>query len=163
LAQSIIFVDCYHYLYELFYRISKGNIASVPNQLPTHGAHIIMKRQMLLTLTLSILAANAFAMPAAEQKISAEARSSAVISQPYLAEDGSDRTPQAGFAENGSDRTPQATFAEDGSDRTPQATFAEDGSDRTPQATFAEDGSDRTPQATFAEDGSDRTPQATFA
>jgi hypothetical protein len=117
----------------------------------------IMKRQLLLSLTLSVLAANAFAMPAADQSVSAELRSSAAsYSQPYLAEDGSDRTPQGTVAENGSDRTPQATFAEDGSDRTPQGTFAENGSDRTPQATFAEDGSDRTPQGTFAENGSQR-------
>ena len=64
-----------------------------------------MKRPLLLTLTLSMLAANAFAMPAADQSVSAELHSSAAsFSQPYLAEDGSDRTPQGTFAENGSQR-----------------------------------------------------------
>ncbi|MBC3467910.1 hypothetical protein HU729_20320, partial [Pseudomonas sp. RW10S2] len=53
-----------------------------------------MKRQLLLSLSLSILAANAFALPAADQHLSAETRSSsAVIAQPLktVAEGGSDR------------------------------------------------------------------------
>ena len=53
-----------------------------------------MKRQLLLSFALSLLAANAFAVPATEQNLSAEARdSSSVISQPLdtLAEGGSDR------------------------------------------------------------------------
>ncbi|MCY1390773.1 hypothetical protein D9M71_55960 [compost metagenome] len=66
-----------------------------------------MKRQMLLSLTLSLLAANAFAIPATEQNISAEAKPSTEVSQPLgnLAEGGSDRTLQRDrFAEGGSDR-----------------------------------------------------------
>lgn len=67
-----------------------------------------MKRH-LLTLTLSLLAANAFALPASEQHLTSEARSSAAeIAQPLntVAEGGSDRLiEQAGrVAEGGSDR-----------------------------------------------------------
>lgn len=81
-----------------------------------------MKRQLLLSLTLSLLAANAFAIPAAEQNISAEATSgSAVISQPLdsLAEGGSDRVLQRDrVAEGGSDRLLERNpVAEGGSDR----------------------------------------------
>ena len=69
-----------------------------------------MKRQLLLSLSLSILAANAFALPAADQHLSAEARSgSAPISQSpnTLAEGGSDRLIEQRtnrVAEGGSDR-----------------------------------------------------------
>ncbi|HEN8802000.1 TPA: phage infection protein, partial [Pseudomonas putida] len=52
-----------------------------------------MKRH-LLSLTLSLLAANAFALPASEQHLTAESHSSAVeIAQPLktVAEGGSDR------------------------------------------------------------------------
>lgn len=81
-----------------------------------------MKRQ-LLTLTLSILAANAFALPAAEQHLTAESRSSAVeIAQPLktVAEGGSDRLiEQSGrVAEGGSDRLiEQSGRVQGGSDR----------------------------------------------
>ncbi|MDD2053243.1 hypothetical protein NPS46_11875 [Pseudomonas putida] len=117
-----------------------------------------MKRPLLLSLTLSLLAANAFALPASEQTAPQIKSDAATISQPIktLAEDGSDRTQSATFAEDGADRTKSATFAEDGADRTKSATFAEDGSDRTKSATFAEDGSSRVKSASFAENGSDR-------
>lgn len=68
-----------------------------------------MKRQLLLSLSLTLLAANAFAVPATEQNLSAEARDSAtVISQPLntLAEGGSERVLDRSnrVAEGGSDR-----------------------------------------------------------
>ena len=97
-----------------------------------------MKRQ-LLTLTLSILAANAFALPAAEQHLTAESRSSAVeIAQPLktVAEGGSDRLiEQSGrVAEGGSDRLIEQSgrVAEGGSDRLIEQSgrVAEGGSDR---------------------------------
>ncbi|ORL67943.1 phage infection protein, partial [Pseudomonas putida] len=53
-----------------------------------------MKRHLLLSLALSALAVNAFALPAEEQHLNAESRSSAAtVSQPLntLAEGGSDR------------------------------------------------------------------------
>ena len=84
-----------------------------------------MKRQLLLSLSLSILAANAFAVPAADQHLSAEARSSAPLSQPLqpLAEGGSDRLIERRenrVAEGGSDRLIERRenrVAEGGSDR----------------------------------------------
>ncbi|QTT91192.1 hypothetical protein [Pseudomonas chlororaphis] len=105
-----------------------------------------MKRQLLLSLTLSILAANAFALPAAEQATPQVKASTSVLTQ-TLAADGGDRTPQGQtLASDGSDRTPQGqTLASDGSDRTPQGqTLAEDGFDRTPLGqAVAEGGRDR--------------------
>jgi hypothetical protein len=122
----------------------------------------IMKRQLLLSLTLSILAANAFALPAVEQTTPQVKASYSVFPQ-TLAEGGSDRTPQGQtLAEGGSDRTPQGqTLAEGGSDRTPQGqTLAEGGSDRTPQGqTLAEGGRDRLEEKGLVQDGYDRTPQ----
>jgi hypothetical protein len=122
--------------------------------------HLIMKRQLLFSLTLSMLASTAFALPAADQAIPQAKDNHSVFSQ-TIAADGSDRTPQGQtLAADGSDRTPQGqTLAADGSDRTPQGqTLAADGSDRTPQGqTLAADGSDRTPQGqTLAEGGGDR-------
>ncbi|KHL71613.1 phage infection protein, partial [Pseudomonas putida] len=72
-----------------------------------------MKRQ-LLTLTLSILAANAFAVPAADQHLTAESRSSAVeIAQPLktVAEGGAERLIERSgrVAEGGADRLIERT------------------------------------------------------
>jgi hypothetical protein len=169
-------VDYYHCVYELLYRLIESSIALVPTLSPPQGA-TIMKRQLLLSLTLSMLASTAFALPAADQATPQVKDSHSVFSQ-TVAADGSDRTPQGQtlaeggndrlkekglITQDGSDRTPQGqTLAADGSDRTPQGqTLAADGSDRTPQGqTLAADGSDRTPQGqTLAADGSDRTPQ----
>lgn len=77
-----------------------------------------MKRQLLLSLTLSILAANAFALPAAEQATPQVKSSTSVFSQ-TLASDGSDRTPQGQtLAADGFDRTPLGeAVAEGGRDR----------------------------------------------
>ena len=101
-----------------------------------------MKRQLLLSLSLSILAANAYAIPAADQHLSAEARSSsAPLSQPLqpLAEGGSDRLIERRenrVAEGGSDRLIERRenrVAEGGSDRLIERRenrVAEGGSDR---------------------------------
>jgi hypothetical protein len=139
--------------------------------------HPNMKRQLLLSLTLSMLASTAFALPAADQATPQVKDSHSVFSH-TLAADGSDRTPGQTLAEGGNDRlkekglltedgydqTPQGqSVAADGSDRTPGQTLAADGSDRTPGQTLAADGSDRTPGQTLAADGSDRTPGQTLA
>jgi hypothetical protein len=126
--------------------------------------HPIMKRQLLLSLTLSMLASTAFALPAAEQAIPQAKDSHSVFSQ-TLAEGGNDRLKEKGLiTEDGYDQTKQGqTVAADGSDRTPGQTVAADGSDRTPGQTVAADGSDRTPGQTVAADGSDRTPGQTLA
>jgi hypothetical protein len=122
----------------------------------------IMKRQLLLSLTLSMLASTAFALPAADQATPQVKSSHSVFSQ-TVAADGSDRTPQGQtLAEGGRDRLEEKGLVQDGYDKTPQGqTLASDGSDRTPQGqTLASDGSDRTPQGqTLASDGGDRTPQ----
>ena len=103
-----------------------------------------MKRQLLMSLSLSLLASTAFALPASEQATPQVRDSHSVYSQ-TVAEGGRDRLEEKGLAEDGSDRTPQGqTVAEDGSDRTPQGqTLAADGSDRTPGQTLAEGGGDR--------------------
>jgi hypothetical protein len=123
----------------------------------------IMKRELLLSLTLSMLASTAFALPAADQATPQVKDSHSVFSQ-TVAEGGNDRLKEKGLiTQDGSDRTPQGqTLAADGTDRTPQGqTLAADGTDRTPQGqTLAADGADRTPQGqTLAADGTDRTPQ----
>jgi len=118
-----------------------------------------MKRQLLMSLSLSLLASTAFALPASEQATPQAKDSHSAYSQ-TVAEGGRDRLEEKGLVEGGSDRTPQGqTLAADGSDRTPQGqTLAADGSDRTPQGqTLAADGSDRTPLGeALAEGGGDR-------
>ena len=88
-----------------------------------------MKRHLLLSLTLSMLASTAFALPAADQATPQVKDSHSVFSH-TLAADGSDRTPGQTLAADGSDRTPGQTLAADGSDRTPGQTLAEGGGDR---------------------------------
>lgn len=88
-----------------------------------------MKRQLLLSLTLSMLASTAFALPAADQATPQVKDTHSVFSQ-TVAADGSDRTPGQTVAADGSDRTPGQTVAADGSDRTPGQTVAEGGGDR---------------------------------
>ncbi len=120
-----------------------------------------MKRHILLSLTLSILAANAFALPAAEQATpQIQASHSSVFTQ-TLAEGGSDRLIERNdkVAADGYDRTPQGqNVAEDGYDRTPQGqNVAEGGRDRLEEKGLVEDGYSRTPQGqTVAEGGRDR-------
>ncbi|WP_420233883.1 hypothetical protein ACN079_05515 [Pseudomonas sp. ABY48] len=116
-----------------------------------------MKRQLLMSLSLSLLASTAFALPASEQATPQVKDSHSVYGQ-TVAEGGRDRLEEKGLVEDGYDRTKQSdTLAEDGSSRTPGQTLAEDGSDRTPGQTLAEDGSSRTKLGeTVAEGGGDR-------
>ncbi|EJN28733.1 hypothetical protein PMI35_02947 [Pseudomonas sp. GM78] len=117
-----------------------------------------MKRQLLLSLTLSMLASTAFALPAADQATPQVKDTHSAFSQ-TVAADGSDRTPGQTVAEGGNDRLKEkGLLTEDGYDQTPQGqTVAEDGYDQTPQGqTVAADGSDRTPGQTVAEGGGDR-------
>ncbi|MDR6960958.1 hypothetical protein J2W43_004969 [Pseudomonas brassicacearum] len=104
-----------------------------------------MKRQLLMSLSLSLLASTAFALPASEQATPQVRDSHSVYSQ-TVAEGGRDRLEQKGLVEDGYDRTKQGeTLAEDGYDRTKQGeTLAEDGSSRTKLGeTLAEGGGDR--------------------
>ncbi|MGF6096273.1 hypothetical protein [Pseudomonas sp. 18175] len=119
-----------------------------------------MKRQILATVLLSVLASSAFALPAAEQA-TPQNKAQAVQSSQTLARSGSQEEENRDYAkgavaENGSDRLRGNTVAEDGSDRLRGNTVAEDGSDRLRGNTVAEDGSDRLRGNTVAEDGSDR-------
>lgn len=70
-----------------------------------------MKRQLLLSLAFSVLAANAFA-------------------HPVVAEGGADRLQGNHVAENGSDRLQERRIAEGGADRLQERGLAEGGSDR---------------------------------
>jgi hypothetical protein len=89
-----------------------------------HSEHTIMKRQILLSLAFSVLAANAFA-------------------HPVVAEGGSDRLIENRVAEGGSDRLMENRVAEGGSDRLLEKRVAEGGSDRLMENRVAEGGSDR--------------------
>ncbi|MCI0998048.1 phage infection protein, partial [Pseudomonas corrugata] len=73
-----------------------------------------MKRQIILSLAFSVLAANAFA----------------ASSHPVVAEGGSDRLIENRVAEGGSDRLIENRVAEGGSDRLIEYRVAEGGSDR---------------------------------
>lgn len=89
-----------------------------------------MKSPLLLSLALSVLAANAFAQPVSQQPIA----NAAVHQQQLIVEGGSDHVlKQDRFAEGGSDRTLQNRVAQDGSDHVLQNRVAEGGSDRLPQ------------------------------
>ncbi|OLU01307.1 hypothetical protein [Pseudomonas reinekei] len=103
-----------------------------------------MKRQLLLSLTLSMLASTAFALPAAEQA-TPQAKDHHSVFSHTVAADGSDRTPGQTLAEGGNDRLKEKNLiTEDGYDQTPQGqAVAADGSDRTPGQTLAEGGGDR--------------------
>jgi hypothetical protein len=52
------------------------------------GEQPIMKRQLLLSLTLSLLATSAFAMPASEQPVLGEMKATPQAVMPTLAQDG---------------------------------------------------------------------------
>ncbi|MCU1725393.1 hypothetical protein NTD86_00125 [Pseudomonas sp. 7P_10.2_Bac1] len=81
-----------------------------------------MKRPVLFSLSLSLLAFNAFAMPADDEPTPMAQPAASTLSQPLdsLAEDGAQRTldQQKRVAEDGYDRTKSSTFvAEGGADR----------------------------------------------
>jgi hypothetical protein len=159
--RTINSVDYYHCVYELLYRLIESSIALVPTLSPSQGA-TIMKRQILMSLSLSLLASTAFALPASEQATPQVKDSRSVYSQ-TVAEDGFKRTPLGQtVAEGGYERTPQGqTVAEGGYERTPQGqTVAEGGYERTPQGqTVAEGGRDRLEEKGLVEGGYERTPQ----
>jgi len=119
-----------------------------------------MKAQLLLSLTLSVLAAHASAVPTDNpQPLLGESKASQDVRPQYrhVTEGGADRLLERfRIAEDGADRTPGLRITEDGADRTPGLRVTEDGADRTPGLRIAEDGADRTPGLRVAEDGSDR-------
>jgi len=80
-----------------------------------------MKHPLLLSLSLSLLASTAFAMPANEQAVSAQAKPASATAFHTIAEGGSDRAIKRSgrVAESGSGRLIQQyqRVAEGGSDR----------------------------------------------
>ena len=124
-----------------------------------------MKRPLLLGLTLSLFAINAFAQPADEEPTPMVQPASSTLTQPLdpVAEDGAQRTlnQQNRVAEDGA-LNQQNRVAEDGAQRTlnQQNRVAEDGAQRTlnQQNRVAEDGYDRTQKQLnrVAEGGAER-------
>jgi len=117
-----------------------------------------MKRQLLMSLSLSLLASTAFALPASEQATPQVKDSHSVYSQ-TVAEGGRERLEQKGLAADGSDHTPQGqTLAADGSDRTKLGeSLAEGGRDKLEEKGLVEGGYEHTPQGQLlAADGGDR-------
>ena len=112
-----------------------------------------MKRQLILSLTLAVLAANAYALPAREQAAPQAQASHATVSQVLntLASDGSDHTTfnkkEDNLSEGGSDRTALGqALAADGSSKTAigeNDKFAEGGRARLEEKGLVQDGGDR--------------------
>jgi len=114
----------------------------------------IIKRQLILSLTLAVLAANAYALPAREQAAPQAQASHATVSQVLntLAADGSSKTAIGErngdtVSENGSDHTPLGqALAENGSSKTSigeNDKFAEGGRARLEEKGLVQDGGDR--------------------
>jgi len=85
---------------------------------------LTMKTQLILALTLSVLAANTFAADGYDRTGSAIYTSDAT-----LASDGYDHTGSASFAADGADHVGAGKLASDGADHTGAARFAADGAD----------------------------------
>jgi hypothetical protein len=153
--RTINSVDYYHCVYELLYRDIESSIGSVPTLSPSQGA-TLMKRQLLLSVALSVLATSAFALPAAEQATPQAKPDAAHISQ-TVAEGGRDRLEQKGLVEGGDRLQERNAVAEGGRDRLEQKGLVEGGSERLQKREFvAEGGRDRLEQKGLVEGGSDR-------
>ena len=114
-----------------------------------------MKRQVLATVLLSIMASSAFALPAAEQ-VTPQVKADAVHASQTLARSGSQEEDSRDYAkgavaENGSDQISKRAHAEglteNGRDRLQEKGMVEDGADQISKRAYtegvAEDGSDR--------------------
>ncbi|KAA0949202.1 MULTISPECIES: hypothetical protein [unclassified Pseudomonas] len=106
-----------------------------------------MKRQLLLSFALSVLATSAFALPAAEQVTPQIKTDAAHISQ-TLAEGGRDRLEQKGLVEGGAEQANKRAYtegvAEGGRDRLEEKGLVEGGADRLLERNaVAEGGADR--------------------
>ena len=89
-GQRINPIDYDHQPCALLYQAHGRKIGGVFT-LPSLRDTPTMKHPLLFGLTLSLLAANAFAMPAAEQKPSAEARPAIGMLDKTVAQEGCDR------------------------------------------------------------------------
>jgi len=108
-----------------------------------------MKRQVLATVLMSVLASSAFALPAAEQA-TPQNKAQAVQSSQTLARSGSQEDENRDYAkgavaENGRNRLEEKGLVEGGADRLQERnTVAEGGADRLLERnTVAEGGADR--------------------
>jgi hypothetical protein len=143
----------------------------------------IMKRQLLASFVLSVLATSAFALPASEQATPQVKADAAHFSQTLArsgSQDENDRDYAKGLTENGSeqankraytegvveggrDRLEQKGLVEGGRDRLEQKGLVEGGRDRLEQKGLVEGGRDRLEQKGLVENGSDRANERAYA
>ena len=77
-------------------------------------------KKIFVFATLTALSLSVFALESTSARPPVnEAQQCKEAMRPFVAQDGSDRTPGMRVAEGGSDRTPGMRIAEGGSDRTP--------------------------------------------
>jgi hypothetical protein len=134
----------------------------------------IMKRQLLASFVLSVLATSAFALPAAEQA-TPQVKADAAHFNQTLARSGSqdenNRDYAKGFAENGSDHANKRAYAdgvaEGGADRLQQKGLAEGGAEQANKRAYtdgvAENGRNRLEEKGLVENGSDRANERAYA
>jgi hypothetical protein len=137
LQGTINSVDYYHCVYELLYRLIKSSISPVPTLSPSQGA-TIMKRQLLATVLLSVLASSAFALPAAEQA-TPQNKAQAMQTSQTVARSGSQEDENRDYAkgavaENGYNRLQEKGLVEGGAEQANKRAYtegvAEGGADR---------------------------------
>jgi hypothetical protein len=132
-AVNIDLIDMFKYLFALFNQIIWRSINSTPKaQNANEPGATTMKTQLILALTLSVLAANTFAADGYDRTGSA-----AFTTEAALACDGYDHTGSASFAADGADHVGAGKLASDGFDHTGAAKVAADGSDHVGAARFS--------------------------
>src|SRR5476649_2633 len=125
--------DCLVQLPAIFNQIYWRSMNSTPKaQNANEPGATTMKTQLILALTLSVLAGSAFAADGYDRTGSAAFTSDAAV-----ASDGYDHTGSASFASDGADHTGAAKLASDGADHTGAAKLAADGADRVGAARFS--------------------------
>jgi hypothetical protein len=145
--------------------LSRVALATYPLYRPPKE-QLIMKRQILATALLSVLASSAFALPAAEQAIP-QNKAQAVQTSQTLARSGSQEEENRDYAkgavaENGFNRLQEKGLVEGGADRLMERNaVAEGGADRANKRAYtdgvAEGGADRLLERNaVAEGGADR-------
>jgi hypothetical protein len=132
-AVNIDLIDILKYLFALFNQIIWRSINSTPKaQNANEPGATTMKTQLILALTLSVLAANTFAADGYDRTGSA-----AFTTEAAVASDGYDHTGSASFAADGADHVGAGKLASDGFDHTGAAKVAADGSDHVGAARFS--------------------------
>jgi hypothetical protein len=132
-AVNIDLIDMFKYLFALFNQIIWRSINSTPKaQNANEPGATTMKTQLILALTLSVLAANTFAADGYDRTGSA-----AFTTEAAVASDGYDHTGSASFAADGADHVGAGKLASDGFDHTGAAKVAADGSDHVGAARFS--------------------------